>query len=187
MNDTYSSGGVIHSNHELKLVVKTPNCITDPTIIVPLRIGNKAPTKIGSINTGQIYGALNTNVMPVSPSAMGGSNQDGESVIVPSAPPTGYSNPVVYSSAVPSLNIGGDPFSSPTAAVSFDSLLAEMDKSLNDLDIVTTCCNDPDWDTVLSTLTPIQFGQCISKVWSVKFVCFSMNRSVPRDSQLLLK
>lgn len=167
MNDTYS-GGVIHINHGLTLMVKTPNCITDPSIIVPLRIGNKSLTNvgIGSVSNAHVYGAFNPSVVNTpsaitpNPVNIGFTNQDSESVLVPSAPPSGWSNPVVYSS----VSIAAADSFTTMAAVSFDSLLAEMEKSLNDLDIVTTRCNDPDWDIVLSRLTPLQYGQCVSKV-----------------------
>jgi len=180
MNDTYS-GGVIHTTHEMKLTVKTPSCITDPTITIPLRIGNKPLTKtgIGNVSGAFVYGTPHTGAVPAAlppfPMNMGGPNQDGETVVVSSAPPAGYSNPVVYSSVAtpdPVITVGGyvnnetNPYST-ISAVSFDSLLAEMSKSLNDLEVVTTRCNDSDWDHVFHSLTPLQYGQLIGKVWII--------------------
>ena len=189
MNDTYS-GGVIHSRHDLRLVVKTPNCITDPTIIVPLRIGNKPiiKTGIGNVSGAIVYGTLNAGAvsasqhaaMPPIPMNMGGSTTDGEVVVVSSTPPVGWSNPVVYSSvatADSNVLVGGyvnsdtSPYSM-TEAVSYNGLLAEMERSLNDLDIVTSHSNDPDWDHLLHSLTPLQFGELISKVGELILSCF---------------
>jgi hypothetical protein len=51
-----------------------------------------------------------------------------------------------------------------TSTVSFDSLLDEMEKSLSDLEIVMKRTNQTEWDHVLHNLTPMQFGQLISKV-----------------------
>lgn len=176
MNDTYS-GGVIHTTHDLKLIVKTPNCITDPTIIVPLRIGMKPLSKIGSVSNAPIFGATGASsappALPSFPLNMGTTNEEGEIIVVQSNPPAGWSNPVVSSSvAVPDqdIKVGGYEYNSNqtyTSAVTFDSLLAEMDRSLNDLDIVTTHSNDPNWDHLFRSLTPLQFGELISKVWII--------------------
>ena len=169
MNDTYA-GGVIQTKHELRLIVKTPNCVTDPTIIVPLRIGNKPPTKTGIISNTPIYGSpAQTQTLPQMPIIMG-SNQDGDITVLPSVPPAGWSNPIVSSSlavADTDIRVGGFESSlnqTYTSSISFDGLLAEMDRSLSDLDIVTNHSNDPDWDPLLRSLTPLQLGQLISKV-----------------------
>jgi hypothetical protein len=169
MNDTYA-GGVIQTKHEMRLIVKTPNCVTDPTIIVPLRIGNKPPTKTGVVSNTQIYGSpAQPPSLPQLPMIMG-ANQDGDVTVLPSAPPAGWSNPIISSSlAVPDSDIRVGGFESGlnqtfTSSISFDGLLAEMDRSLSDLDIVTNHSNDPDWDPLLRTLTPLQLGQLISKV-----------------------
>jgi len=182
MNDTYN-GGVIHVTHELKLIVKTPNCVTDPTIIVPLRIGNKPLTKTGFVSSGPVYGAANIGSPAVPPALSpfpmnaASSDQDGEIVVLSSAPPAGWSNAVVSSSVAvpdPEISVGGYESGSTqtyTSAISFDSLLGKMERSLNDLDIVTTHSNDPDWDHILRSLTPIQFGELIRKVRMI-FILF---------------
>jgi len=181
MNDTYA-GSVIRTTHELRLIVKTPNCITDPTIIVPLRIGNKPPTKTGFVSNAPIYGQSMVGTPMILP-AHPPSDQDGDFVVLPSAPPAGWSHPVVSTHvAVPDseIRIGGYENSlnqSYVTSVSFDSLLAEMDRSLNDLDVVTTHANDSDWDNVLRSMTPMQLGQLISKVrYSTRYMlCISFS------------
>jgi hypothetical protein len=160
LNDTYS-GTVIQSKHEVRLIVKTPNCITDPTIIVPIRVGNKAGQ---GFSGSPVYGAVAESAIPFAmPVPMGDSKQDSD-IVVPSTPPPGWSNPTVYASvavADPDIVVGGYV---STSTVSFDSLLDGMEKSLSDLEIVMKRTNQSEWDTVLHNLTPMQFGQLISKV-----------------------
>jgi len=57
-----------------------------------------------------------------------------------------------------------DSVMSPTDEKSFERLLADMEQSINDVEIVTECSKDAGWESVLKSLTPLQFGKLISKV-----------------------
>mmetsp|Transcript_17036 Transcript_17036/g.35220 ORF Transcript_17036/g.35220 Transcript_17036/m.35220 type:complete len:546 (+) Transcript_17036:42-1679(+) len=172
------SGHLITVKHRLELEVQTGCCLTDPSIYVPLFIG-QMPLSNGSDFASQV-----SSPQYSPPMASSGVVQapvvvvDGEDVL-----------PVIH---VPSSNVfpsgvaqGSAPYEddvyvSPLAEVpSFSMLIREMKGTASHLDLIERRMKNPEWTPVWQQMTVFEFGKVVSAV--------SMGFDQPRVAEEIAK
>lgn len=158
------AGNLVTVNHRLCIKAKTPSCVTDPEIYVPLQIVSSAlathpvsaPAPI-PVATAYPEGWNSNNVTTVpivqasyvGPVSYGGNEKTGEqesalnstTTAVPSAPPMPSSNEYTLPSLLEELS------SSLSAKMKLEELLA-----------------NPQWKAVISSLKPYEFDSILQKV-----------------------
>jgi hypothetical protein len=147
---TSYAGSLVKVSHELCIEAKTPSCVTNPEINIPLQIVTgafekaavTAPTPVATAYP-EGWSTANVTTIPlvqaVGPVSYGGNEKN--STAVPSAPPmptsTGYT---------------------------FKKLLEELSSCVSVTSKLEELLIDPQWKSILSRITPKEFDAVLKKV-----------------------
>ncbi|KAL7576112.1 hypothetical protein ACA910_000889 [Epithemia clementina (nom. ined.)] len=154
--DTYS-GHLIMVSHRIELEVKTGCCISDPSIYIPIWIGQP------SSETSEVYALPPSTLLPgfVQAPAIVVPDSDIYPVIhIPSSSVFPVASaPTEYVVVEPDIGIGPSP-----EVPSFDLLMREMKGTVSHLDLIERKIRDPDWAPIWQRMTPAEFGKFVGRV-----------------------
>lgn len=174
IRDSYQ-GHLVRISHYLKIKIRTKMSVTNPTISIPLRIGN-APSRTRE----SLSGPSPVNVQPTYEPEIAVYPQQENVPLVSAVPiPSGAMHASMTTASESVIILGGEavqveddqrladliPVPPPTQnEVSLESLVREMASSVNDYDIIARHLREPSWKQFLQNLSPDDFGTIISYV-----------------------
>ena len=173
--DTYS-GHLITVKHRLELEVKTGCCISDPSIYIPIWIGQAAPSTTSNHQTTNVNTEVNHPPMADGIIQAPAVIVSGEDIILPVIHVPSSS---VY--PIPSAPMEAE-VSIPqpdTSAPSFDLLIREMKGTVSHLDLIERKIKDPNWNGIWQQMTSMQFGRIVG--------CVQMGFDQPRVAEAIAK
>lgn len=149
-NDTFV-GKLISCRHILRIVIKTPWCIDNPTVEIPIQAGpaplegrpastSSSPTiPEGYTNVSETVHVSSDTAMLGGAAVTGAPQGDDVDVWIP---------PAAEASKVPSI----------------ERLLKELDNSVVDFDLVRQRTTDSEWKSVFEGMTPAHYGKIVKQV-----------------------
>ena len=161
--DTYS-GHLFTVQHRLEIEVKTACCITDPSVVIPVRIGRpplNSSTDYGASATSPEYQPPITADAVLAPLVV----VDGEDVSLPVIEvPSSDVFPVSNTSAPYEDEIKVSPIAPAVEQPTFPQFMREMKGTASHLELVERRIRDSSWSFVWRNMTPDEFRRLLASV-----------------------